>query len=145
MESPDKLTLIWPTISKVIMGILGLVGLKFVYSVFAGSDGKKGMSYRDFQRFFSFFLFVGAFIFILKTEAERTSIEHKFGEMWFAMIITGLFSVLHMDQLLDRVTLLIEALVKLRSGRTVTEAIVNTQQTKLESTTTTSGSDETPR
>lgn len=107
---------------KGIAVVLAFLSFRWIVKIFARTDGKKGLTQSEFLQLAAFVLFYGGIIFILYIEAYRTTVDHKFGDLWLAFMITGLFSVLHMTDVLDKMSRLIELIIKLRLLKgTVTE------------------------
>lgn len=108
---------------KLLAVALIFLGLR---RLFSQSDGKRGFSLMDFQKLTAYGLFVWAFVYILVAERNRTEgTPHIFDSIWLAFIITGLFTVLHMDHILDKMGKLLELLIQLRSkvGTTTTTEV----------------------
>lgn len=103
-------------IYKGLIFIASILGLRWIYRIFARQDGDPKMSLREFQQLAAFVLFYGSYIYIIITEANRTTEAHVFDGTWFAMVITGLFTVLHMEDILDKVKALIEAMIRFRTS-----------------------------
>jgi len=97
-------------ISVAAVGLL--IGIGRIY---ARSDGRRGMSLPEFQKMAAFILFYGAIIYMIYKEGNRERVEHIYGDLWMAFMITGLFSALHMDDILVKMTSLIDAIIRLRT------------------------------
>lgn len=107
---------------KGIAVVLAFLSFRWIVKIFARSDGKKGLTQAEFLQLAAFVLFYGGIVFILYIEAYRETPEHRFDNLWLAFMITGLFSVLHMTDALDKMSKLIELIIKLRLLKgTVTE------------------------
>jgi hypothetical protein len=121
------------TILKVTGLILAFFTFRWIYKIFSRTDGKRGMTQEEFLKLASFILFYGGIIFILYVEAYRETVEHRFGDFWLAFMITGLFSVLHMTDVIDKMSNLIDLLIRLKTKVSKTEtthtSAVVTQET----------------
>jgi len=102
-------------ILKIVGAILAFFSFRWVIKIFSSTDGKKGLSKDEFLKLAAFVLFYGGIIFILIIEAFRKTEYHVFGDFWLAFMITGLFSVLHMTDVLDKMSGLITLLIQLRT------------------------------
>lgn len=107
MDQPDNHSGFWITVAGIIISI---VSFRWLMNIFSKEDGKKGLSFREFQRLAAFILFYGGIIYMLYNETNRTTEYHLYNDFWMAMWITGLFSCLHMDDILEKATRLIIAL-----------------------------------
>lgn len=97
--------------------IIGIISFRWIVRLYGESDGRKGFSLRDFQKLAAFKFFFFGSIYILYIESTRTTVEHKFDAIWLAFMITGLFSVLHMDDVINNIKDLLELMIKLRVGK----------------------------
>lgn len=120
---------------KILFGLLSLLGLM---RLFSQADGKKGFSLYDFKKAVAFLFFLVGCVWILHEESLRTTEYHKFDGIWMAMMITGLFSSLHMEDVLDKMGKLLELMIQLRTK-------VGTTKTTEVSTTTTASVSETKK
>lgn len=101
---------------EIILIVVALIGLMIgIARIYARSDGKRGMSLPEFQKMAAFILFYGAIIYMIYKEGNRERVEHIYGDLWMAFMITGLFSALHMDEILIKMTSLIDAIIRLRT------------------------------
>lgn len=103
-------------ILKAIGFLVAIFSFRWLIKIFSTSDGKPGLSLHDFLKLAAFLLFYVGIIAIFCIEATRTTEYHKFDALWMAFVITGLFSVLHMDDLLDKMKQLLELMIRLRMG-----------------------------
>lgn len=97
--------------------IIGIISFRWIVRLYGESDGRRGFSLRDFQKLAAFKFFFFGSIYILYIESTRTTVEHKFDAIWLAFMITGLFSVLHMDDVINNIKDLLELMIKLRVGK----------------------------
>jgi hypothetical protein len=104
-------------ILKAMGIVLSLLTFRWLVKLYSHSDGKKGFSMGDFQKLASFIFFYGGCIWILYAEYTRTTIEHKFDIMWLVFMITGLFSVLHMEDMYDKMIKLGELFIRMKIGQ----------------------------
>lgn len=102
-------------ILKIIGAILAFFTFRWVIKIFSREDGKKGMSKDEFLKLAAFVLFFGGIIFMLIIEGLRTTEYHIFDPIWVAFFITGLFSVLHMTDVLDKMSKFLELLIRLKT------------------------------
>jgi len=118
---------------KILIGIISFLGLR---KVFSQSDGKPGFSHHDFKTMFAFALFVWAFIYVMVKEGSRSHEYPLYSDTLMAFIITGLFSVLHMDKVLlifkDLLTLLIQLRTKTSTTKSVEVKESTTTKEKVE-------------
>jgi predicted Co/Zn/Cd cation transporter (cation efflux family) len=121
---------------KILGAVLIFLGLR---KVFSQSDGKKGFSHFDFKTLFAFGLFVWAFIYVMVKEGNRTHEYSLYSDTLMAFIITGLFSVLHMERIItifkDILQLLIQLKFKTQEKETITSKIEATVKTTTETPT----------
>ena len=134
---------------QILLWILGIITFGWIARIYSKSDGKKGMSKEDFQKFLALIIFVGAFVWIMYAEFVRTTVYHTYDGTWMAMVITGLFSVLHMERVIELMIKLLEVIIRLRTGAkiTTTEQVIQTEQKveqKIVEQVKSKGSDETP-
>ena len=97
--------------------IIGIISFRWIVRLYGESDGRRGFSLRDFQKLAAFKFFFFGSIYILYIESTRTTVEHKFDAIWLAFMITGLFSVLHMDDVINNIKDLLELMIRLRVGK----------------------------
>lgn len=102
-----------PAIFKVAV----IMGLLILFRIYASQKGAFGMDKVESKEFFSFLLFYGAFLYMLRSERHRITEYHVFSEFLYVCVITGLFSVLHLDKIFPILTTLIEAITKLILAR----------------------------
>jgi hypothetical protein len=122
---------------KILGAVVIFFGLK---KVFSQADGKRGFSVTDLQKATTYILFVWAFVYMIVAERGRDHEWHIFDDLWMAFVITGLFSALALDKILENMSRLIELIIQLRtkavvtskSSETTTVAAVVTTKDKID-------------
>lgn len=107
-------------ILKILGAILVFFSFKWIIKLFGGKDGRLDVD--EFKKLSALVLFVWAFIYVLIKEANRPiGTDHLFSELWVFFILSALLTVLHLDGVLDKMSALLELVVKLKSKSTTIE------------------------
>lgn len=106
----------WTDIALNVLGwIMAIITLRWIAGIFKGKDGKWDVD--ELKKFTAFVVGVGSFIYVLRVEATRSTVEHIFSDLWVVAILTFMLGVLHMDHLIDKVSELIKLIIELRTRR----------------------------
>lgn len=106
-------------ILKAVGIILAFFSFRWLTKLFGG---KNGLDIEEFKKLAALLLFVWAFIYVLIKEANRPiGTDHLFSEFWVFFILSALLTVLHLDGVLDKMSTLLELMVRLRSKSSVVE------------------------
>src|SRR6478735_9776577 len=101
-------------ILKIIGGVLVFFSLRWLKNIFAGADKK--LTGKELGHLTGFIIFVWAFIYMVIKEANRANpsdSNHIFNDIWLFFVLSGLLTVLHLGEILDK-------FIILRSGTTTT-------------------------
>lgn len=117
-------------ILKIVGAILIFFSFKWLVKLFGG---KNGLDVEEFKKLAALILFVWAFIYVLIKEANRPlGTGHLFSELWVFFIISALLTVLHLDGVLDKMSTLLELMVRLKSKSTATTTTETMESSKKE-------------
>lgn len=108
----------------LILKILGVGIILFFYKkiirIFKGADGV--MSANDLAKLTGYTFFLWAAYYVITKEGTRpANSDHVFSELWLALIFGGLLTVLHMEHVLDKVSKIIELIIRLKSKAPIEE------------------------
>ncbi len=119
MESPEKYSEIGVIFMKILGGIAVVLSFRWLVSIFKGKDGH--LDKKELREIIALIFFVSAGTYMIIIEGTRTHEWHVYSEWYVAIVFGALLTVLHLDAALDKILKLMEALIKLRKGGTVTE------------------------
>ena len=111
-------------ILKIIGGVLVFFSLRWLKNIFAGADKK--LTGKELGHLTGFIIFVWAFIYMVIKEANRANpsdSNHIFNDIWLFFVLSGLLTVLHLGEILDK-------FIILRSGTTTTVKKETSTETK---------------
>lgn len=117
---------------KVIGAGLFIFFFKKIAAIFKGPDEK--FSQAEFGKFVGFWFFLGAATYIIQKEGSRPpGTDHVFSEIWLFIVFGSLLTVLHLDHALDKITKMIEMLLKMKAKMVVQkEESITVQKTTAE-------------
>lgn len=109
----------WIWIVGIAVGVLVII--RWVIKIFALEDGDKKLNIIEFRKATAYLLFVWAFVYIIIKEANRAIPpdcgEHIFSETWIFFIITGLLTVLALENIFDTLKSLLELGIRFKTGK----------------------------
>lgn len=104
---------------KIIGAVVAAVTFKWLINIFRGPDKK--LNEKEFKNLMAVIFFVTAGAWMIWKEGERTDLSHEVYGMGYLSIVFGaLLVVLHLDNALDKIVQIIQALAVLRRGGVVT-------------------------
>lgn len=115
MDADSKYSEAYVIGMKILGAIAGVIMFRWIVKIFAGKDGKVDVN--EFLKMVGVFFFLFAGSWMIYKEGTRTDMTHEvFGMGYLAIIFGSLLTVLHLDHALEKITKVIEALVKLKTS-----------------------------
>jgi len=115
MELHDKYSEATTIGLKILGAVLAIVSFRWIAKIFAGEDGKFNTT--EFGKFIGFWFFIWAAVYIIWKEGNRPSEYHLFSEWHLCIVFGGLLSVLQLEAALDRIVVLIKAVIDLKTKK----------------------------
>lgn len=105
-------------ILKIFAIIFAIWFVRKAWQIIAGKDG---MQASEFYQLVGLFLFMALFTYMIYKEGNRTDCNSHVYNEWYVAIVSGsLLTVLHLDSALTNIIKIIDALAKMRAGKTDT-------------------------